>query len=85
MTIGPGGVKKMYAVIMPNEEDVHEPVNTFVTTVREVEEKTGFDFFASLPAAEQARMETAKETFDESLTKKAIAPKKKAKPVTKKA
>ncbi len=85
LTIGPGDVKKMYAVIMPNDEDVRDPVNTYVTTVREVEEKTGFDFFASLPSDEQKLLETAKETFDESLTKKAVAAKKKAKPVKKSA
>jgi endonuclease G len=85
LTIGPADEKKMYAVIMPNDEDVDQSVNAFVTTVRAVEQKTGFNFFSALPAAEQERLERARETFDESLTKRVVktTPKKKPKPAKK--
>jgi DNA/RNA endonuclease G (NUC1) len=62
----------MYAVIMPNTEKVPAPINTFATTVRTVESRTGFDFFAALDDDEERRLETKKELFP--------APKKKKKP-----
>jgi DNA/RNA endonuclease G (NUC1) len=77
LALGPGDTKRMYAVIMPNEDGVKDPVNSFTTTVRAIEDKTGFDFFSTLPKAEQEEMETRKESFDENLiSKKKMKPKK---------
>jgi len=70
LTIGPGEAKKMYAVIMPNAERVSGDVNSFTTTVREVEDKTGFDFFSGLSQAEQNRLETVQEKLPEKAKKK---------------
>jgi endonuclease G len=71
LTIGPGsGERKMYAVVMPNAEHVAGTVNSFATTVRDVEDKTGFDFFAALDRQEQDRLESAREQFPESATKR---------------
>ena len=50
LAINSDGTKKMYAVIMPNAESVSAPVNSFAATVRTVENRTGFDFFATLDA-----------------------------------
>jgi endonuclease G, mitochondrial len=72
LAVWPDGQKKAYAVIMPNAESVTAPVNKFVTTVRTVEKRTGFDFFNALEDAEEKRLETRKVKFPE--------PKKKAKP-----
>ena len=38
----------------------HEPLTQFLTSVREIEQQTGLDFFAELPKDVQDRMETAK-------------------------
>ena len=70
LAMGPGDAKKMYAVIMPNLETVTKPVNTYVTTVREVERRTGFNFFSALPKAEQSKLETAKALLPGPKTKK---------------
>jgi endonuclease G, mitochondrial len=72
LAVWPDGRKKMYAVIMPNAESVRAPLNKYVTTVRTVEKRTGFDFFNALGGAEEKRLETKKLKFPE--------PKKKAKP-----
>ena len=76
LVLGPGNVKKMYAVIMPNADGVKDVVNDFTTTVRAIEEKTGFDFFSALEQEEQERLETTKELFPDNLTKKKIKPPK---------
>jgi endonuclease G, mitochondrial len=70
MVIGPGTKKKMFAVVMPNSDNVTGTVNSFVTTVRAVEDQTGFDFFSALSKDERDRLETAKEEFPASTTKK---------------
>jgi endonuclease G len=74
LTIAADETKKMYAVIMPNADGVTDPVNTFATTVRAVEDKTGFDFFSSLSRAEQNRLEQTKELFPADATKKKTKP-----------
>jgi len=72
LAIGPkADERKMYAVIMPNEDGVAGDVNSFTTTVRAVEDKTGFDFFSSLDRDEQESLETVRELFPDSTTKKA--------------
>jgi len=76
LAVGPGDMKKMYAVIMPNEDSVKDTVNSFTTTVRTVEDKTGFDFFSALDKEEQDRLETTKELFPDSLTRKKAKPAK---------
>jgi endonuclease G len=70
MVIGSGTTKKMYAVIMPNADNVTGTVNTYMTTVRAVEDKTGFDFFSALDKDERDRLETAKQEFPASTMKK---------------
>jgi endonuclease G len=76
LTIGPAETMKMYAVIMPNADGVTGTVNSFATTVRHVEEKTGFDFFSALSRTEQNRLEQAKELFPADATKKKTKPAK---------
>lgn len=72
LTMGPQATdKKMYAAIMPNADEVRGAVNAFTTTVRAIEDKTGFDFFSALERDEQERLETTKELFAEATTKKA--------------
>ena len=74
LTVGPADTMKMYAVIMPNADGVTGTVNSFATTVRSVEEKTGFDFFSGLGRAEQNRLEQAQELFPADSTKKKTKP-----------
>jgi endonuclease G len=76
LAVGPGDTRKMFAVIMPNADGVKEAVNNFTTTVRAIEEKTGFDFFSALDKEEQDRLETNKESFSVMLTKKKAKPAK---------
>jgi endonuclease G len=71
LTVDSGETMKMYAVIMPNADGVTGTVNSFATTVRAVEEKTGFDFFSALSRADQNRLEQRTELLPaESLRKK---------------
>ena len=76
LTIGANDTMTMYAVIMPNEDSVTGDVNSFATTVRTIEEKTGFDFFNALSRADQDRLEQAKELFPAETTKKKAKPAK---------
>jgi len=70
LTIANNGTKKMYAFVMPNAENVKQTINSFATTVRTVERRTGFDFFSSLSKAEQTSLETKKELVPEKQKKK---------------
>jgi endonuclease G len=74
LTVGPAETMKMYAVIMPNADGVTGTVNSFATTVRSVEDKTGFDFFSALSRAEQNRLEQATELFPADSIKKKSKP-----------
>jgi DNA/RNA endonuclease G (NUC1) len=76
LTVGPAETMKMYAVIMPNADGVTGAVNSFATTVRSVEDKTGFDFFSALSRAEQDRLEQAQELFPAYSTRKKAKPAK---------
>lgn len=52
--------KEAIAVIMPNEKLNTGDMPRFLVNVREVEKQTGLDFFSTLPAAEQEKIETVK-------------------------
>ncbi|MEK7406724.1 MAG: DNA/RNA non-specific endonuclease [Acidobacteriota bacterium] len=70
LAVGQGGAKRMYAVIMPNADNVTNPVNSYATTVRNVERRTGLDFFDRLSDDEERSLEARKETFPVPKTKK---------------
>jgi endonuclease G len=70
LAISADGTQTMYAVIMPNAEKVTAPVNSFVTTVRAVENRTGFNFFSALSETDQNRLERKKQRFPEANKKK---------------
>jgi len=48
----------MYAVIIPNAENLAKGLEPFTTTVAEVERRTGLDFFAALDDAEEFTLES---------------------------
>ncbi len=48
--------QKMIAFIVPNRRS-NQPIHTFVTTVDEVEKRTGLDFFTALPKEETDLLE----------------------------
>jgi len=53
------GSAKVIAVEMPNDNGIaHERWIKYKTSVRDLERKTGYDFFSSLPVPEQDRLET---------------------------
>jgi endonuclease G len=53
---------KVVAVEMPNEKGIrHDRWIKFKSTVRSIEQKTGYDFLSALPAGEQERLETRSE------------------------
>lgn len=47
----------MYAAIVPNAAGVTGALDTFATTVDEVERRAGFDFFSGLDDAEESELE----------------------------
>ncbi|MGH9662119.1 MAG: DNA/RNA non-specific endonuclease [Bryobacteraceae bacterium] len=77
LAVGSGGARKMFASIMPNAENVTKPVNAYSTTVRNVERRTGFNFFSALPDAEERALEMKKENFPQQPPKKNSKKKKK--------
>lgn len=46
-----------YAFILPNTSETLAPLHTFATTIRNVEQQTGLDFFSFLPDKEENRLE----------------------------
>lgn len=52
--------KEALAVIMPNQKLKNDDMPKYLVPVREVEKKTGLDFFAELPDAEEEKIETVK-------------------------
>ena len=46
--------------IAPQTVTGHEPLTQFLTSVREIEQQTGLDFYPDLPREVQDRMESAK-------------------------
>lgn len=56
------GRARVLAVDMPNEDNIErQPWERFRTTIRAIEERTGYDFFAQLPRGLQDELETRKE------------------------
>jgi endonuclease G len=52
--------KEAIAVIMPNRKLKTEDMPDYLVSVREVEKRTGLQFFSNLPMADQDRIETVK-------------------------
>lgn len=48
---------RMIGFILPNQETGHRRFRQYATSVREIEEKTGIDFFAQMPKAWQDKLE----------------------------
>jgi len=57
MLIHRDGKRTMLAAILPNSTRITEPLSQFLTTVDEVERRSGLDLFSSLPNSEQADLE----------------------------
>ena len=55
-----GGRKTMCAAILPNGSTGRRPLNDFITTVEEVERRTGLDFFSALEDGEERRLEATR-------------------------
>lgn len=53
--------KRMWAYVMPNEKVSRQRVHQYATTVDDVEQATGLDFFSGLPRALQIRLEKRKD------------------------
>lgn len=53
------GQARALALLVPQDVRGDEPLTRFLTSVDQIEARTGLDFFAMLPAAEQARLESA--------------------------
>lgn len=58
-TGGPDGGPKLLAFVVPQTVRGHEPLDRFITSVRQVEALTGLDFFPQMEPGLQARLETA--------------------------
>lgn len=52
------GRRTLFAAIVPNESTQGKPLGQFLTTVQEVERRTGLDFFAGMGSAEQRLLES---------------------------
>ena len=52
------GKPSVLAFIMPQTVSGSEPTQQFLTSVHEIEQKTGMDFFAGMPQDLQQRLET---------------------------
>lgn len=60
-------LNRIIAVDMPNDETVSTRWRSYITTVDDIEKKTGFDFLSNLPNYLQASLES-KEDHDNSVT-----------------
>jgi endonuclease G len=69
LAIDGDGKKTMYAAIMPNTETVSKPMNAYATTVKEVERRSGLDFFTALDDSERRKLEVKRESFPAPATK----------------
>jgi len=57
LCVHPNGDKEMFAFVLPNINKPAGTIASYTFSVDQVERLTGLDFFASLPAAEQSRLE----------------------------
>jgi endonuclease G, mitochondrial len=57
------GRKTMYAAVAPNASTRGLPLSAFLTTVEEVERRTGLDFFSGLDDSEEHALESRREAF----------------------
>jgi endonuclease G len=57
LCVHPDGEKEMFAFVMPNIDKPTGTISSYTFSVNNVEKLTGLDFFATLPAAEQNRLE----------------------------
>jgi endonuclease G len=53
------GEKEMFGFVLPNLDKPAGKISSYTFSVDEVERLTGLDFFSTLPAAEQKRLEKA--------------------------
>jgi len=56
-----GPARKMYAVIVPNQDQSRETIDQFAVSVDEVERRTGLDFFSELPDEQEQELESSRE------------------------
>lgn len=49
---------RAYAALLPNSANPSEPLSHFAVAIRDLESRTGFDFFPQLPRAVQDRLES---------------------------
>lgn len=54
------GVPRVLAFVAPQTVTGREPLSDYLTSVREIEQQTGLDFFPSLPREVQEQMETVR-------------------------
>jgi len=64
-----GPEKTMLAAILPNSTRVTAPLSSFLTTVDEVERRSGYDFFSSLPDDEETTLEAVRPVYDHTPAK----------------
>lgn len=55
-----GNGRTAYAFVLPNTSESLAPLHTYATTVRDVERRTGLDFFSFLPDMEEEQLENAR-------------------------
>jgi len=61
--VHPNGDKEMFAFVLPNIEKPARTIDSYTFSVNEVQKLTGLNFFATLPAAEQTRLERTAKTL----------------------
>jgi endonuclease G len=59
-----GEHKRMFAVIVPNQDRVEGPLHQFAVTVDEVERRSGLDFFSQLDDAEERDLEARRDSLE---------------------
>jgi endonuclease G len=60
--------RKMYAVIVPNQDHVRETIDQLAVSVDEVEQRTGLDFFSELPDAQEHELESPRQSLHFSVS-----------------
>jgi len=59
------GARRMYAVIVPNQDHVRETIDQLAVAVDEVEQRTGLDFFPELPDEQETELQSKREFLTE--------------------
>lgn len=66
-----GQQKAMYAAIVPNREMAREELDRYTVTVREVQSRTGLDFFSALEDGEERELESQRTPFPQPAVRQA--------------